>query len=206
MITVVTEKNRAECEALMRDLFTVRYELFVEGRGWRALARPDKLDIDAYDTSETVYIIKQIDGVIVGGARLRPTVVPHMLDEVFGDLCEGGHPPIGPNIYECSRTFVARRHKQRASIFAEVLLTAAEYCVTNGIVKLTGILEPWWLNSYLRLGLNAMPLGMPQATDDMTLLAVAFDVDEVVRNSLKRQVEALRRAGVRRVREVGHAA
>jgi hypothetical protein len=50
---------------------------------------------------------------------------------------------------------------------------------------LTGILETWWLNSYLVLGLDAVPLGMPKEIEGMSLLAVSFPVDEKVRDNLK---------------------
>jgi len=107
-------------------------------------------------------------------------------------LCEGGSPPIGPQIYECSRTFVARRHPQRRAIFAEVLLAAANFCLANNVNTLTGVLETWWLNSYLALGLNATPLGMPQDVDGMSLLAVSFVVDESVRVNLSQRLAMFR--------------
>lgn len=185
MISLLQAPFDANASKLLQELFATRYELFVEGRGWHALARSDRLDIDQYDDDQTIYIVKQIDGVIVGGARLRPTILPHMLQEVFGNLCESGCPPIGPNIYECSRTFVARRHPNRRAIFAEVLLTAAEFCLENEINTLTGVLETWWLNSYLALGLNATPLGVPHDVDGMSLLAVSFEIDKPVLSNLK---------------------
>jgi acyl-homoserine lactone synthase len=184
MISIIQAPHDEGSAKHLRDLFAVRYQLFVEGRGWRVLERPDRLDIDQYDDDHTVYIVKRIDGFIVGGARLRPTTHRHMLQEVFGDLCDGGSPPVGPTIFECSRTFVARRHPKRRAIFAEVLLTAAQFCLANGIHTLTGVLETWWLNSYLALGLNATPLGMPRDVDGMSLLAVSFEIDESVRANL----------------------
>ncbi len=193
---------------VLKELYAKRYELFVEGRGWRALTRPDRLDVDQYDDDQTIYIVKRMDGAIVGGARLRPTILPHMLQEVFGNLCDGGCPPVGPEVYECSRTFVARRHPHRRAIFAEILLTAAQFCVSNGIHTLTGVLETWWLNSYLALGLNATPLGMPQEVEGLSLLAVSFEVDERVLDNLSQRLDAfkkLRPAGTRR-RDGLHAA
>jgi acyl-homoserine lactone synthase len=194
VISILRSPENAQGTALLRNLFQKRYELFVDGRGWRALARQDRLDIDQYDDDDTTYVIKQIDGVIVGGARLRPTVIKHMLQEVFGDLCESGAPPIGPTVYECSRTFVARRHPDRRAIFAEVLLAVAEFCVTNHIDMLTGVLETWWLNSYLALGLNAVPLGMPKEVDGMSLLGVSFKIDAAVRDNLRNRLTLINNA------------
>ena len=184
MISILRAPLDANGANLLRDLFVKRYELFVEGRGWRSLARSDHLDIDQYDDDQTTYVIKQIGGTIVGGARLRPTVLRHMLKDVFGDICDGGSPPVGPAIYECSRTFVARRHPERRAIFAEVLLAVAQHCVANGVDTLTGVLETWWLNSYLALGLSVVPLGMPHDVEGMSLLAVSFKIDALVRDNL----------------------
>lgn len=170
---------------LYAPLFAKRYEMFVEGRGWRDLERPDHLDIDRYDDARTTYVINQIDAEIVGGARLRPTMLPHMLKNDFSFLCAGECPPSGPDIFECSRTFVARRHPQRRLIFAEILLAAAQFCIERRITKLTGVLETWWLNSYLALGLKATPLGAPQEFENMTLLAVSFEIDEQLKGHLE---------------------
>jgi acyl-homoserine lactone synthase len=196
VITIIRAPADANSADLLRDLFGKRYELFVEGRGWRALSRPDRLDIDQYDDDQATYVIKQIGGAIVGGARLRPTVIKHMLKDVFGDLCNGGSPPVGAKIYECSRTFVARRHPQRREIFAEVLLAVAQYCVVNGVETLTGVLETWWLNSYLALGLHATPLGMPCDVEGMSLLAVSFDINAGVRDDLKSRLAMITNARI----------
>jgi acyl-homoserine lactone synthase len=193
MISVVKAPFNENDKDFLNELFAKRYELFVEGRGWQNLARSDRLDIDKYDDDDTIYIIKRIGDEIVGGARLRPTEKEHMLDQVFGYLCEAGRPPIGPTTFECSRTFVARRHPQRRAIFAEVLLTAAEYCVGNNVDTLTGVLETWWLNSYLALGLSARPLGMPHDVEDMSLLAVSFPVDQQVVENLRKRLAAFSR-------------
>lgn len=201
MISTIKAPFGEEDTKQLRELFAVRYEMFVEGRKWRALARPDRLDIDQYDDDHTTYIVKRIDGTIVGGARLRPTTLPHMLQEIFGDLCEGGSPPTGSTVYECSRTFVARRHPQRRAIFAEVLLAAAQFCVANGVDTLTGVLETWWLNSYLALGLSATPLGLPKDVDGMSLLGVSFHVDDAVRASLAQRLAMFR--GLRPARAQG---
>ena len=192
MISILKAPAEKEGAQLLRDLFSKRYELFVEGRGWRTLDRPDHLDIDKYDDDQTTYIIKLMNGDIVGGARLRPTLIPHMLADVFGDLCEGGAPPTGATIHECSRTFVARRHPERRAIFAEVLLAAAQYSLANGVDQLTGVLETWWLNSYLALGLNATPLGMPRDVEGMMLLAVSFNVDRSVCDNLSARVASIK--------------
>src|SRR4051812_26525047 len=112
MISVITPLD-SENVGLLQALFCKRYELFVEGRGWHNLERADRLDIDEYDDEHSIYIVKRIGDEIVGGARLRPTIRRHMLNDVFGNLCYGGQAPTGAAIYECSRTFVARRHPQR---------------------------------------------------------------------------------------------
>lgn len=190
MINLYSYQYLTNNRSLRQAFFSKRYELFVEGREWKNLKREDGLDIDQYDNSDTSYIINSIDDEIVGGTRLRPTTVPHMLKEKFSFLCYE-EPPVGLDVFECSRIFVARRHPQRRKIFCEILHAAAKFCVVNDITKLTGITETWQLNSYLACGLQATPLGMPQEVNGMNLLAVEFEVDKSVLNNLKMLVDSL---------------
>lgn len=114
-----------------------------------------------------------------------------MLDEVFGFLCASGRAPSGPHIGECSRTFVDRSHPNKRSIFVDVLLGVAEHSVRVGYSQLTGVLETWWVNSYLAVGLAPKPLGLPQKYQDMSLMAVCFDVDEQTCVDLRARLDSL---------------
>lgn len=190
MLTTVHQSPHDE--QVLHDLFRVRHDMFVDGRGWEGLRRPDGLDRDAYDDDDTVYFItRDEEGAIVGGARLRPSVLPHMLaSEKFAGLCDWYPVPIGKHVFECSRTFVARRHPKRRQIFAQLLWTIASWCVEHDVNTLTGVLETWWLRSYQDVGLTAQPLGLPhlhveESGRAMTLLAVAFAVDAGVRDRLR---------------------
>lgn len=192
MIITITNENRVENSSIIEALFRVRYEHFVLRRGWSYLSNTDHIDIDAYDDADTDYIVKLDAGKIVGGARLRPTTIPHMLDEVFGFLCRSGRAPHDIHIGECSRTFVDRRYPSKRSIFVEVLLGVAQHSLKKGYSQLTGVLETWWLNSYLAVGLTAMPLGVPQEYEGMSLMAVSFPVDEHVCAGLAARLESLK--------------
>jgi acyl-homoserine lactone synthase len=191
MLITVSKDNRQQHDELMDELFRIRYEQFILRRGWSDLKRPDMRDIDAYDDIDTSYIIALDGARIVGGARVRPTTVPHMLDEVFGFLCKAGHAPAGDHIGECSRTFVDRRHPNKRSIFVEVLLGVAEHSVASGYTQLTGVLETWWAHSYLSVGLQPTPLGSPQNHQGLSLMGVCFDVNEVVLASLSALLQSM---------------
>ena len=43
----------------------------------------DGIERDAYDNPATIYLLALDDGRVVGGQRLYPTLLPHMMSEVF---------------------------------------------------------------------------------------------------------------------------
>lgn len=196
MIKIITPETHSENRDLLRSLFSVRYDIFVKRRGWTELSRDDCLDIDDYDDADTSYVVKIVDDRIVAGARLRRTTQKHMLADVFSFLSFDLKTPVGEKIGECSRTFVDRRHPAKRSVFLELLIGVADWSIAHGIEELTGVLELWWVNSYLAVGLQPVPLGTPKDYNGMLLLGVKFKVDGEVRAKLAHQLGEMRKRGL----------
>ncbi|MDG2571023.1 acyl-homoserine-lactone synthase, partial [Vibrio parahaemolyticus] len=81
-IHVIRRDNQHLYEASLEEYFRLRHEVFVRERGWRNLHRLDGREIDAYDNDNAVYLLAIDQDRVVGGQRLYPTVLPHMLSEV----------------------------------------------------------------------------------------------------------------------------
>ena len=73
--------------------FRLRYEVFHKRLQWDVQCRDGK-ETDRYDDEQTVYVVTEDDaGRVIGGWRLRPTLAPYMLDEVFPQLLNGRPAP-----------------------------------------------------------------------------------------------------------------
>ncbi len=78
--------------------------LFARSSGVRKVpmaVRPTKFDTDA-----ATYILGMQDGQVVTSARLIPTSEPHLVSEVFPDMCEFTCVPRRPDFAEWTRTYV----------------------------------------------------------------------------------------------------
>ena len=64
-IHVVQRDNRHLYENYFDPYFRLRHDIYVKQRKWMALDRPDGLEIDAFDTEESVYLFALHDGCLL---------------------------------------------------------------------------------------------------------------------------------------------
>jgi len=188
-VHVVTSDNRSLYEDYIRDFFRLRHKVFVEERGWKNLRFSDGLETDCYDNRNAIYLIAIDNERVVGGQRLYPTILPHMISEVFPHLAPRGIPR-APSILEWTRYFVV---KERRTGRTDCRLLAAfqEFCLEEGITEATAVVEMWWLPRWQQAGFKVRPLGLPALVEDQPCIAAAI---EISRDSLD-QVNRL--AGLR---------
>lgn len=174
-IHVIKADNRACYADILDEYFQLRHRVFVEERGWRALVRPDGREIDAYDNEHATYLIAIDHGRVIGGLRLYPTILPHMLSETFAHLARGGSVPSDPGILECTRYFVI---KERRTGRTDCRLLAAfqEFCLAEEITEVTAVVEMWWLPRWHQIGFNVRPLGLPTLIEGQPCIAAAIQI------------------------------
>jgi len=179
-VHVIRRDNRHLYSDVLDDYFRLRHQIYVVERKWSVLDRPDKREIDQFDTDETVYLLGLEGRSIIAGMRLVPTTAPTLLSELFPKLSLDG-PVRRPDVYELSRIFVVRnRRGEHAGPRAEAEIQAAamEYGLSVGLSAFTIVLESWWLPRLLDQGWVARPLGLPIDIDQMSTVAVMVDVNE----------------------------
>ena len=189
MYTIVDASNRDQHRELLDSLFWARYNVFVIGRGWDELARPDGRDIDQYDDRDTVYVIGHEGFDVFAGARMRHSSERHLLRDTFSHLCEGPV-PAGDSVVECSRLFVERDTPNRAQEFVKLLHEIVDWYLSHGYDTLTGVIENWWLNSFLGLGFDIRPLGRTGRGSRSAIVGVQVTIDEMLADSLRGRLEA----------------
>ncbi|HEX8663610.1 MAG TPA: acyl-homoserine-lactone synthase [Beijerinckiaceae bacterium] len=176
-IHVVTCDNRHAYRTEIERHHALRHDVFVGERGWTALERPDGRDVDAYDDHNAVYLLA-IDGErVVGGQRLYPTVLPHMMSEVFPYLASRRGVPRAPDVFEWTRYFVV---KERRVGRTDCMLLAGlqQFCLEEGIAEVTAVVETWWLPRWQQAGFRARPLGLPAMVEGQPTLAVAVEISQ----------------------------
>ncbi|WP_262028384.1 acyl-homoserine-lactone synthase [Microvirga sp. Mcv34] len=183
-VHVITRDNRHLYEDPLEEYFRLRHEVFVKERGWRDLHRPDGREIDAYDNGNAVYLLALDQDHVVGGQRLYPTVMPHMLSEVFGHMAQRGIPR-AEHIFEWTRYFVIKERRMGRTD-CRLLAAVQEFCLQEGITELTAVVEMWWLPRWQQTGFKVKPLGLPTVIEGQPCIAAAITISRESLDQVRR--------------------
>jgi acyl-homoserine lactone synthase len=182
MIYLVDRRNRAAFSKQIEDMFRIRHDIYVNRRGWKALARDDKREIDQFDTDDAVYLLGLDDqGQLTSGLRLVPTTGPHLIRDVFPHAVTWGRIPCDPRIYEFTRYFIVGGKsgmlaKRRTA--GELLCGMFEYGLSAGLTHFSLLCDTFFMPHMLECQWKVHPLGLPTPYDEGTCIAVLFQVSE----------------------------
>jgi acyl-homoserine lactone synthase len=175
MIHVVSAANRHRYEDVLEQHFRLRHDIFVGERKWEALRKPDGREIDGFDDEDTIYLLALDGRRVVGGHRLYPTTKPSMMSEIFPYLAAVRGYPADPLVWEWSRYFVVRDHRD-GDLNLRLMAAVQEFCLGEGISQISAIMETWWLPRFQEAGFTVVPLGLPSLVEDAWTMAAAIDV------------------------------
>ncbi|MDE8652312.1 acyl-homoserine-lactone synthase [Novosphingobium album (ex Liu et al. 2023)] len=148
MIHVFEGAEQPGCHPLFDAMYRDRKRIFVDLRRWDVPVIDGEFEVDQFDSPHSVYCIAtDNDGRHRGSIRLLPSDRPHILGNLFPDLCDGPV-PTGPNILELTRGCVspslpaAERRQVRNALTTAVV----EYALQRGIDRYTCIADSGWLH------------------------------------------------------------
>src|SRR6266478_4480329 len=137
MVHIVRHDNRhlfvEELDGMYRD----RKRVFVDWLKWNMPVTDDVYEIDQFDTDDAVYLIEaDRHGRHLASIRLLPTSKPHLLSEVFSELCDGPVPR-GRHVWEMTRFCVSPdRVKVDGKRLMNLMWTSSvEFAVRNRIAE-----------------------------------------------------------------------
>jgi acyl-homoserine lactone synthase len=168
------DNDSAASDAVMRAMFEARKRVFVDLLGWDLPVLADRFEIDQYDDQHARYLIlADTDQNHLASARLLPTTRPHILSDLFPELCDAPA-PTGPDTWEITRFCLDRnlRAPERRRWRDALVTTLTQYALDHGITTFVGVAEQGWLDQVLAFGWHAELLGPPRTIDRMTLGAL----------------------------------
>jgi acyl-homoserine lactone synthase len=166
-------------DAVLRAMFAARKSIFVDLLKWDVPVLDGRFEVDQFDDEHATYLVLTDEaGGHLASARLLPTVRPHILGDLFPQLCADA-PPRDPKIYEITRFCLDRglaAGTRRAA--RDTLVTAlAEHALVHGIMAYTAIAELVWFQQILAFGWRCRPLGLPRIDGATVLAALRIDID-----------------------------
>lgn len=183
MLHVIDRHSAAAKSEILEACWRFRHRIFVEERGWHALARPDGREIDQFDDEHAVHVVLTRSGRVAAYARLLPTTRPHILSDVHPFLVGPAPAPRGAHVWEWNRQAVApewRGGRGHGSVEAELIQGLVEHALDEGVCELVGEGPVAWLPWLLGLGWEVVPLGLPKKIDGQRIVAMRAPIDEIL--------------------------
>ena len=159
-----TNRDLPRNRQLLESSYRVRHEEYVNGRGWKALARPDGREIDQFDNADATYLLWADGAEVLGGARLIPTHKPHLMSDVFPHIVTLGSLPRTPRVWELTRLFSTRSGDSQASrrrVTGDVFSAMFELAIAYELEAISIVCDAFFVTRFLSMGLEVKPLGLP---------------------------------------------
>jgi len=188
MIYVVSGQDAAHYPALMEQVHRLRHQVFVDELGWSDLASPDGLERDQFDRPDAVHHICVREGKVVGYQRMLPTVEPHLLSDVFPELCQGPLPR-GLDTYELTRYCVAPAYREGrrgvSSVGSELMAGFVEWGLACRVNKVIIEFETIWVLRALQLKFLVRPLGFETQIGKQQIVATLLEFNRATLQALR---------------------
>ncbi len=140
---------------VLPEMHRLRYRGFKERQNYD-VPHYKGMEFDAYDTPATTYLIwRGEDRVVRGCARLFPTTLPYMIEEVWPHALSQGKLPKTASIWEASRMCIDKTlpQEKRREIHGEILCALQEVGRLKQIDWMIGVMQPAiWRSVFERAG------------------------------------------------------
>jgi len=166
-------------DARHASMFRDRKTLFVDLLGWDVPVADGQYEIDGYDGDDAFYLIAvDDDGRHMGSMRLLRTDQPHLLADLFADLCTDDIPR-GPHVMEITRLCLPQRFGSAGRLWIRNRLISAmvDHALANKVSLLTGVVTAAYREQVLAMGWRSASLGPARQHDGIALGAFRLDLD-----------------------------
>jgi N-acyl-L-homoserine lactone synthetase len=165
MVALVGSHNRALHEVALDGMFRDRKRIFVDWLKWDVPVVNGIHEMDQFDGPDALYLIDEGGPARphLGSVRLLPTSGPHLLGDVFPQLCEEGAPR-REDTWEITRLCVAPGFKgaEALSIRRRIAQALVETALLYGVSRYVAVAHVEWLSGVIATGWETRPLGLPR--------------------------------------------
>lgn len=178
MIMIHGRASELAKSRVLTSMFEARKHVFVDLLKWNVPVVGGRFELDRYDDEHALYlVVADADGEHLGSARLLQTTRPHILGDLYPELC-AGIPPRAPDTLEITRFCLGRnlRAPERRATRNRLVSALVSFALETGVALYTGVAELAWLQQILAFGWECRPLGPPREVNGEQLGALAITI------------------------------
>ncbi|MCB9990720.1 MAG: autoinducer synthase [Rhodospirillales bacterium] len=192
MILAVSIENAHLYGDILPSIYRLRYHGFKERQNY-AVPSYNGMEYDTYDTPATTYLAwRDGNNVVRGCARLFPTTLPYMIEEIWPSLVGTMPLPKTDNVWEASRLCIDKSLPPalRKRIQGEILCALQEFGLHEGVEWMIGVMTyPIWRTVFIRSGWPVSFLGAPLALGPKEkILSGKMDISVEILQELRRKL------------------
>ncbi len=186
MVHLVTPEHRCLYHDQLEHMHKLRWAIYVEERGWRALREKQAIpgyERDEYDDERAHYLLAiDDDGALLGAMRVRPADDRSLLADQFAHLVDRDfRREFDASVWELTRLLRAPQNRSRdGHVRFAMNCGLIEFCLTRDVTHLVATAETFLLPMTRKAwGPKVRPIGLPQpyAEGDVIALELTPDVD-----------------------------
>jgi acyl homoserine lactone synthase len=176
MIQIIRGHDLAD--PLHAAMFADRKRVFIDLLRWDVPVVGGRFEIDQYDGEPATYIMAHDGaGCHLGSLRLLPTLGPHILGDLFADLCDDDVPRAAA-IAEITRLCLPLDSAAARLGIRNALISAmVDHCREVGIKALTGVVSAAFRRQICAMGWRCAALGPARRIRGEQLGAFRIDLD-----------------------------
>lgn len=164
----------------MAMMFEDRKKLFVDLMAWNVPVIDGRYEIDRFDSDDATYLLAlDTRSDHIGSMRLLPTTSPHILSDIFPQLCRGGAPR-GKAVMEITRLCLPSRlgAGRRLAVRNRLISAMVDHALAMGICTFTGVVTWSFLQQIMAMGWRGRPLGDSTVIGGARLGAFRVEIDD----------------------------
>jgi acyl homoserine lactone synthase/acyl-homoserine lactone synthase len=160
-------------------MFEARKRVFIDLLKWDLPVLAGKYELDQFDNPDATYLVlTDEDAGHLASTRLLRTDRPHILGELFPDLC-AQEAPSGPTVREITRFCLepTLRAPERRRMRNQLVSVLVEHALEVGVTDYTGVACVSWFEQIARFGWDCRALGSARRTCGQDLIALHIRID-----------------------------
>lgn len=164
---------------ILSAMFEARKAIFVDLLKWDVPVVAGCYEIDQFDNAHAQYLVLTDDaGRHRASARLLQTTRPHILGDMYPQLCSGDVPR-SPTIREITRFCIERTltTAQRRDARDALVAKLADHALSERISAYTAVADAVWCKKITGFGWRCTPLGDTHEVAGKRIAALRIDID-----------------------------